>query len=177
MFGFADVVENISTKMIDRHPHIFGDRSRDKSPSSRSKDWEAIKAGTRRQGRKGVLDGVAFGLPALTGAEAAKPRRARRFRLARPADVLKENRRGKPRAGRSARQRRSRPFDRGIRRSCCSSWRHGIWTSTPKRPCAWPTPSSPAASGRSRPRWPPPAAAPRTAIWPRWTRPLDEAKS
>lgn len=35
MFGFQDVVRAISDKMVARHPHVFGDQSRDKTPNSR----------------------------------------------------------------------------------------------------------------------------------------------
>ncbi|MFC3530284.1 nucleoside triphosphate pyrophosphohydrolase [Paracoccus mangrovi] len=92
MFGFAEVVENISTKMIDRHPHIFGDESRDKSAEQQVRDWEAIKAKERAaKAEKGVLDGVALGLPALTRALKLQNRAARvGFDWPGPADVLKK---------------------------------------------------------------------------------------
>ena len=78
MFDFADVVASISDKMIDRHPHIFGDESRDKSAAQQIKDWEAIKARERAaKAEKGVLDGVALGLPALTRALKLQNRAAR----------------------------------------------------------------------------------------------------
>lgn len=90
MFGFADVVDSISTKMIDRHPHIFGDESRDKSAAQQVRDWEAIKARERAaKAEKGVLDGVALGLPALTRALKLQNRAARvGFDWPGPADVL-----------------------------------------------------------------------------------------
>ena len=90
MFGFADVVDSISTKMIDRHPHIFGDESRDKSAAQQVRDWEAIKARERAaKSEKGVLDGVALGLPALTRALKLQNRAARvGFDWPGPADVL-----------------------------------------------------------------------------------------
>ncbi len=77
-FGFNDVVAAISDKMIDRHPHIFGDESRDKSAAQQVRDWEAIKAKERAaKAEKGVLDGVALGLPALTRAVKLQNRAAR----------------------------------------------------------------------------------------------------
>lgn len=90
MFGFADVVDSISTKMIDRHPHIFGDESRDKSAEQQVRDWEAIKARERAaKAEKGVLDGVALGLPALTRALKLQNRAARvGFDWPGPEDVL-----------------------------------------------------------------------------------------
>ena len=74
MFGFDDVVRAISDKMLARHPHVFGDESRDKSAEQQTVDWERIKA-AERSGR--VLDGVALGLPALTRAVKLQKRAAR----------------------------------------------------------------------------------------------------
>ncbi|MDS9468142.1 nucleoside triphosphate pyrophosphohydrolase [Paracoccus sp. MBLB3053] len=90
MFGFADVVAKISEKMIDRHPHIFGDESRDKSAAQQIKDWETIKARERAaKAERGVLDGVALGLPALTRALKLQNRAARvGFDWPGPEDVL-----------------------------------------------------------------------------------------
>lgn len=90
IFGFADVVDSISTKMIDRHPHIFADESRDKSAAQQVRDWEEIKAKERAaKAEKGVLDGVALGLPALTRALKLQNRAARvGFDWPGPADVL-----------------------------------------------------------------------------------------
>ncbi|CAM3014057.1 ATP diphosphatase [Paracoccus aminovorans] len=89
-FGFADVVRAISDKMIDRHPHIFGDESRDKSAEQQVRDWEAIKARERAaKAERGVLDGVALGLPALTRAVKLQNRAARvGFDWPGPEDVL-----------------------------------------------------------------------------------------
>jgi len=65
MFDFATVARAISDKLIARHPHVFGDESRDKSAEQQVKDWEAIKAKERAgTAARGVLDGVALGLPA-----------------------------------------------------------------------------------------------------------------
>ena len=78
MFDFADVAAKISEKLIDRHPHVFGDESRDKSAKQQIKDWETIKAAERAaKAEKGVLDGVALGLPALTRAIKLQNRAAR----------------------------------------------------------------------------------------------------
>lgn len=90
MFSFDDVAKKISDKLIDRHPHVFGDENRDKSAAQQIKDWEEIKA-KERAGRaeKGVLDGVALGLPALTRAIKLQNRAARvGFDWPGPADVL-----------------------------------------------------------------------------------------
>ena len=42
-FDFGDVVEAITTKLIRRHPHVFGDE-RAKDPNSVKGLWEEIKA-------------------------------------------------------------------------------------------------------------------------------------
>ncbi|GAB1362891.1 nucleoside triphosphate pyrophosphohydrolase [Rhodobacter sp.] len=75
LFGFDDVVAAISDKMLARHPHVFGDESRDKTPEQQTKDWEALKA-RERQGQR-TLDGVAMALPALTRAVKLQNRAAR----------------------------------------------------------------------------------------------------
>lgn len=75
MFGFDDVARAISDKMLARHPHVFGDESRDKSAAQQTVDWEKIKAAERGKAR--VLDGVALGLPALTRAVKLQKRAAR----------------------------------------------------------------------------------------------------
>ena len=77
-FTFDTVVRGISDKMVARHPHVFGDESRDKSPEQQTADWEAIKASERAGRAEGrVLDGVAMGLPALTRALKLQKRAAR----------------------------------------------------------------------------------------------------
>jgi len=78
-FSFADVVEGISEKMVRRHPHVFGDESRDKSAAQQTADWETVKAAERakRGEDASVLDGVAVGLPALTRAVKLQKRAAR----------------------------------------------------------------------------------------------------
>jgi len=90
MFDFSDVVAAVSEKLISRHPHVFGDESRDKSAEQQVKDWEAIKAKERAaKSEKGVLDGVALGLPALSRALKLQNRAARvGFDWPGPADVL-----------------------------------------------------------------------------------------
>ncbi|MBM3605745.1 MAG: nucleoside triphosphate pyrophosphohydrolase [Alphaproteobacteria bacterium] len=90
MFDFADCAAAISDKLIFRHPHVFGDESRDKSAEQQVKDWEAIKAVERAgKAERGTLDGVALGLPALTRAVKLQNRAARvGFDWPGPADVL-----------------------------------------------------------------------------------------
>lgn len=77
-FDFNDVARTMSDKMVSRHPHVFGDQSRDKTSDQQSADWEAIKAQERAGRDEGrTLDGVAIGLPALLRAEKLQKRAAR----------------------------------------------------------------------------------------------------
>ncbi len=77
-FSFVDVADEVATKMISRHPHVFGDESRDKSADQQTRDWEKVKAAERAaKGATGVLDDVAVGLPALLRALKLQKRAAR----------------------------------------------------------------------------------------------------
>jgi ATP diphosphatase len=77
-FTFQDVVTTMSDKMVSRHPHVFGDESRDKSAEQQTRDWETIKAAERAgKAQQGTLDGVAVGLPALLRAYKLQKRAAR----------------------------------------------------------------------------------------------------
>ncbi len=77
-FDFASVTRRIADKMVARHPHVFGDESRDKSADQQVADWEKIKAAERAdKAQSGVLDGVAVGLPALLRAVKLQKRAAR----------------------------------------------------------------------------------------------------
>jgi ATP diphosphatase len=78
LFDFDDVANDISDKMVARHPHVFGEESRDKSADQQTQDWEKIKAAERAaKQRRGVLDDVALGLPALMRAVKLQKRAAR----------------------------------------------------------------------------------------------------
>lgn len=77
-FDLAGVARAISDKMIARHPHVFGDESRDRTAEEQTRAWEAIKAAERAgKSETGVLDGVALGLPALMRAAKLQKRAAR----------------------------------------------------------------------------------------------------
>jgi ATP diphosphatase len=79
-FDFGDVVASISSKMIRRHPHVFGDAEVASEEEVRE-NWEAMKAAEReakgKRLRISVLDGVAQALPALVRAEKLQKRAAR----------------------------------------------------------------------------------------------------
>ncbi len=69
-FDFGGVVEAITTKMIRRHPHVFGS-VRDLTPDQVKALWGEIKARERAAKPKreeGALAGVPLPLPALTRA-------------------------------------------------------------------------------------------------------------
>ncbi len=77
-YDFHAVADATAQKMWDRHPHVFGDDSRDKTADQQTRDWEVQKEAERaRRGETGVLDGVALGLPALLRAVKLQKRAAR----------------------------------------------------------------------------------------------------
>ena len=76
-FTITDVIEAISTKMIDRHPHVFGD-AEIATAQDQTVNWETLKAQERAaRGADGVLDDVPRALPALLRAEKLTKRAAR----------------------------------------------------------------------------------------------------
>ena len=60
-FTLQDVIEAISTKLINRHPHIYGD-TKVNDDEDVKKNWEQIKL---KEGKKSVLSGVPGSLPAI----------------------------------------------------------------------------------------------------------------
>jgi tetrapyrrole methylase family protein/MazG family protein len=78
-FTMADVLSSIHTKIVRRHPHVFGDIQVD-STGAILKNWERLKAEERAangKSEKSLLDGVALTLPALAQAENYQERAAR----------------------------------------------------------------------------------------------------
>lgn len=76
-FGWDDVVAAITDKMIRRHPHVFGDWSREEFVAG---SWENLKAKERAakgEARESALDGVPVGLPGMTRAVKLQKRAAR----------------------------------------------------------------------------------------------------
>lgn len=66
-FSMQDVIDGVTAKMIRRHPHVFGDISVSDAGEVLV-NWDAIKAQEKAGQRKGALDGVSPGLPALMAA-------------------------------------------------------------------------------------------------------------
>jgi ATP diphosphatase len=77
-FAFGDVVEAVTTKMIRRHPNVFGPDAGATSQDTVNRNWSRIKAEEKaeRAARRGIssdpphslLASVKSGLPALTRA-------------------------------------------------------------------------------------------------------------
>jgi tetrapyrrole methylase family protein / MazG family protein len=70
-FSIADVYEQVSSKLIRRHPHVFGDTEVAGSGQV-LQNWEQIKRGEREakgQAARGTLDGIPPGLPALAASQ------------------------------------------------------------------------------------------------------------
>ncbi|MGB9141565.1 MAG: MazG family protein, partial [Aestuariivirga sp.] len=67
-FTFDDVIEAINTKMVRRHPHVFGDEAA-RSTKLAEDFWEDIKAKERSKApADGLLSTVPLALPGLTRA-------------------------------------------------------------------------------------------------------------
>ncbi len=81
-FDFADVARAIADKMIERHPHVFGD-AKVTGAKAQSHAWEEGKARERlarasaRGDRASALDDVPLALPALVRAAKLQRRAAR----------------------------------------------------------------------------------------------------
>jgi MazG family protein len=82
-FTIDDVVEAIHTKMVRRHPHVFGDASAQDSAEV-LRNWEAIKAEEKRAAgqaestkESSLLDGVSTKAPALMEAHQLTTKAAR----------------------------------------------------------------------------------------------------
>lgn len=66
-FSFSDVIDQISQKMIRRHPHVYGD-STVSTHEELLRQWESIKvAENKKKGEKklSALDNVPKGMPSL----------------------------------------------------------------------------------------------------------------
>ena len=81
-YRMAEVIQHIYDKIVRRHPHVFGDVQVD-SIGHVLQNWEKIKAAERKAAKedgeaaKGLLDGVALALPALSQAQEYQARAAR----------------------------------------------------------------------------------------------------
>jgi ATP diphosphatase len=92
-FDLDQVVEAIYRKMVDRHPHVFGDRDqassggRPETAEQVAQAWERAKRARRTD--TSALSGVPTSLPALTGAHRLGQKAAALgFDWERPAQVV-----------------------------------------------------------------------------------------
>jgi len=88
-FSIDDVLDGLSTKLIDRHPHVFGDVKADTSDDVK-RNWEALKVEERKkkqsaeQGktasakseRDSILEGISSAMPSLLEAHKLSSRAA-----------------------------------------------------------------------------------------------------
>jgi len=77
-FSIDDVLERLSTKLVHRHPHVFGDATANTSADVK-RNWEALKVEERKrresekadgkdgeeEGRKSILTGISSAMPSL----------------------------------------------------------------------------------------------------------------
>ena len=63
-FDIHDVCENLSNKLVYRHPHVFGNHDGVENANQVTQLWEQIKQ-TEKDGNKSVLSGVPNALPSL----------------------------------------------------------------------------------------------------------------
>lgn len=78
-FNMTDVLYGINTKIINRHPHVFGD-VKVEGVGGVLKNWEILKEQERQENgtsKKGLLDGAPASLPALAYAYEIQDRAAR----------------------------------------------------------------------------------------------------
>ena len=84
-FSIDDVLERLSAKLVDRHPHVFGDVKADTAAEVK-KNWEALKVEERkkrqasdetaREKQQSILAGVSSAMPALLEAHKLSSRAA-----------------------------------------------------------------------------------------------------
>jgi XTP/dITP diphosphohydrolase len=74
-FTLEDVAEHMRTKMVARHPHVFGDVSVETSADVVA-TWEAVKA-VEKAHRTSVLEGIPQGMPSLALADKVLGRAAK----------------------------------------------------------------------------------------------------
>jgi tetrapyrrole methylase family protein/MazG family protein len=90
VFDLADVQAAIATKIVRRHPHVFGDAEA-RTASDVNRQWERIKADERAEAgaaeaasgadgpaakARGALDGISASLPALAASQEMQERAA-----------------------------------------------------------------------------------------------------
>ena len=81
-FSIDDVLDRLSGKLINRHPHVFGDAKADTSAEVK-RNWEAIKVEERKKAsgggqdeKRSILAGVSAAMPSLLEASKLSSRAA-----------------------------------------------------------------------------------------------------
>jgi ATP diphosphatase len=123
LFDFGDVVLAITSKLVRRHPHIFGDR-RDLSPEEIREAWQRIKREERAETNRAasILDDVPGSLPALAGAQKIQNRAATvGFDWNDPNMSSKRSTRKRPNSAKPLTRTTRRPFARRSAISCSRS--------------------------------------------------------
>jgi MazG family protein len=84
VFDLADVQEAIGSKIVRRHPHVFGDAEA-RTASDVNRQWERIKAAERaeaddaggaQRATRSALDGISIALPGLAASQEMQERAA-----------------------------------------------------------------------------------------------------
>ncbi|MBN1690746.1 MAG: nucleoside triphosphate pyrophosphohydrolase [Dehalococcoidia bacterium] len=88
-FTLEDVLRGINSKLIHRHPHVFGNR-RVKDAAEVSANWQELK-GEEKEGSHSLLSGVPRGMPALAYSQSIQRRAASvGFDWEKVDDILKK---------------------------------------------------------------------------------------
>ena len=76
-FNFRDVIDNLSEKMVRRHPHVFKEGELN-TPDQVVKQWEEIKRNEKNQAnQKSILDNIPKNLPSLLRAQKLQKKAAK----------------------------------------------------------------------------------------------------
>jgi tetrapyrrole methylase family protein/MazG family protein len=93
-FTFQEALQAIISKLIHRHPHVFGDTSL-KTSEEVVQQWEAIKKEEKKTERKSALDGIPKDLPALArGQKMAKKLAGKLFSASKGPEMSAEDKAG-----------------------------------------------------------------------------------
>ncbi|WP_295181688.1 nucleoside triphosphate pyrophosphohydrolase [Veillonella sp.] len=76
LFTVQDIIDDITAKMIRRHPHVFA-KATSKELATTQLNWEALKAQEPGHDKKTLLGGISKGLPALLGAQKLQEKAAK----------------------------------------------------------------------------------------------------
>jgi MazG family protein len=96
-FSIDDVLERLSNKLVDRHPHVFGDVTAD-TPVEVLRNWEALKAqekqkkkqlsvGSNPNPAEGATEATAQGESLLSGVSAKIPALMEAYKLSSRAAI------------------------------------------------------------------------------------------